>query len=216
MRAFIDSSELSKIGSAIEAQEARTSAEIVTVVTQASDAYGFIPVLWASLLSLILPGIVFLLGLLEHFSELYTLQVLLFLSLALLFRFSELKYTFIPRAVRQQRAARMARQHFFEQKLHHAQGHQGVLLFVSVAERYVEILCDTGVSERIGDDQWQEIIRQFSHQVAGGSVTKGFIDAIEQSGELLAKALPAASDGEASDVLPNRLIILSDSQEEIF
>ena len=214
MNNFLSQEDQDSIRDAIETQEKRTLAEMVTVVTDASDNYRYIPVLWASIISMLVPGIIYIAGGWTDFSSLYTLQVLLFLALAILFRLTAIKHYLIPKTIKRQRAARMARQQFFAQQLHNTEKRLGVLLFVSVAEHYVEILSDTGASEKISDQQWQHIVGEFTRQVSAGSVTQGFLDAISKCGDLLAEAAP--QDASPVDALPNNLVILSSDDYNYF
>lgn len=206
MTDFLTQTDCDAISAAIAEQERRTRAELVTVVAAASDGYRYIPVLWAAIAAMVVPALVYLAGGWTDFVSLYALQVLLFAALAVGLRQAPFRHRLVPRAVRQQRAARLARQQFVAQRLHHTQGRLGVLLFVSVAERYVEILADSGVSEQVPDSQWQAIVARFGEQVASGQVAAGFLQAIAASGELLAAAAP--QDGEPADELPNHLVIL--------
>lgn len=214
MHKFLSQQDQDAIRSAITQQEQRTLAELVTVITDASDSYRYIPVLWSSIIALLVPGLVYLAGGWQDFNSLYTLQVLLFLVLAFVFRLKAIKHRLIPSAVLRQRAARMAQQQFFEQRLHHTDKRLGVLLFVSVAEHYVEILVDTGVSDKIPDQQWQRIIQEFSDQVATGCIAEGFLTSISKCGDLLADAAP--EDGSLTDILPNHLVILSSKDSRFF
>ncbi len=206
MRTFLSERDQRSISEAIATQESRTQAEMVTVVADASDSYRYIPVLWASIISMFVPGLLYISGLWTDFSTLYTIQVMLFLALAFAFRQGALKFRLIPKRVLRERAARMARQQFFEQRLHHTEKRLGVLLFVSVAERYVEILADSGASDQIKDQQWQHIVAEFSLQVAKDRVVDGFIGAIEQCGDLLAAVAPQKET--PVNALPNKLVIL--------
>jgi len=214
MNNFLSQQDQDSIRDAIETQEKRTLAEMVTVITDASDSYRYIPVLWASIISMLVPGIIYIAGGWTDFSSLYTLQVLLFLALAILFRLTAIKHYLIPKTIKRQRAARMARQQFFSQQLHNTEQRLGVLLFVSVAEHYVEILADTGASEKITDQQWQHIVGEFTRQVSTGHVTQGFLDAISKCGDLLAEAAP--QDASPIDALPNNLVILSSDDYNYF
>lgn len=212
MSNFLTETEQDAISAAIGVQERRTLAEFVTVVADASDGYRYIPVLWAAIVSMFVPGLVFIAGVWTDFVSLYTLQVLLFLVLAFCFRQTAIKHWLIPSSVKQQRAARMARQQFFSQRLHHTEQRLGVLMFVSVAEHYVEIIADSGASEKISDEQWQEVVGEFSQKVKAGEVAQGFLHAIEKSGDLLAAVAP--QDAAPSDELPNNLVILNSKDDE--
>ena len=92
-----------------------------------------------------------------------------------------------------------------EQNLHHTQDGTGMLIFVSEAERYVEILVDRGSSSRLGDDTWQGIVSSFTEQVKRGQTLQGFLACIEACGEHLTRHVPATHE---RNELPNRLIVL--------
>ncbi|MFQ3201628.1 MAG: putative membrane protein, partial [Zhongshania sp.] len=111
----------------------------------------------------------------------------------------------IPRAVRHWRASNLARRQFLEQNLHHTKGETGMLIFVSEAERYVEILVDRGISAKIPDVYWETMVNRFTARVAKNETAQGFIECIESCGEELQRHIPAS--GEKNE-LPNHLIIL--------
>jgi putative membrane protein len=81
-----------------------------------------------------------------------------------------------------------------------------VLLFVSVAERHVEIVADQGINEVVAHDAWQSIVNGFIERVRMRQVAEGFLTAIAACGELLADHFPAADDNR--NELPNRLVEL--------
>lgn len=110
----------------------------------------------------------------------------------------------IPRSVKQQRAARHAREQFFLQKLHLTGGRTGVLIFVSVAEHYVEIIVDSGVAEVVDNQLWQKIVQDFVEHVQRGDIASGFDDALDQCRQVLWEHFPAPAGNP--DELPNHLI----------
>jgi putative membrane protein len=124
--------------------------------------------------------------------------------LALLFRWTPLKMRLIPKAVKRRRAGRLAWEQFFAQNLHLTRQRTGVLLFVSVAEHYVEILADKGINDKVKQDAWDNIVADFIKRVKAREITEGFLSAIGACGELLAESFPR-SEGDV-DELPNRFI----------
>ncbi|MFR0672341.1 TPM domain-containing protein [Enterobacterales bacterium AW_CKDN230030176-1A_HGKHYDSX7] len=197
--------EQRQVAEAIARVERHTDAELVTVLARRADDYAYIPLLWASLVALIVPGVLhYVFGWLGVNLLLLT-QWLTFIVLCLVFRLPALTTRLIPRRVRHWRAANLARRQFLEQRLHHTVGGTGVLIFVSEAERYVEILVDHGVAERLGDDAWDGIVARFAEQVHQGRTLDGFVECIEACGALLAVHVPLT---QARDELPNRLVVL--------
>src|SRR5690606_19202107 len=89
----------------------------------------------------------------------------LFVVLNLLFRMPKLTMLLVPKPVRHWRACNLAKAQFLANNLHHTRGETGMLIFVSEAERYVEIIVDRGIAKHLGDDTWQHIIDAFTRKV---------------------------------------------------
>ena len=84
----------------------------------------------------------------------------------------------MPRSVMRKRAHQRAMQQFVAQDIYTTAGHTGVLLFVSVAERYAEIVVDCEVHQKVPDEEWKVIIDQLTADIGSGRPVKGLIDAI--------------------------------------
>ena len=131
-----------RIAELIRAIESRTDAELVTVLAARSDSYAYVSLLWAAMLALLVPITALLLPHWLETRDVVLLQLGVFFVLALLFRIQAVLYVLVPKRVRYWRAANMARRQFLDNNLHHTSGESGVLIFVSEAERYVEIIAD--------------------------------------------------------------------------
>lgn len=200
--AFLLEQQKLNIAEAISKVEKRTSGELVAVIAHNSDDYFYIPLLWAALSALILPGV--LLGFDLSTVSLEILQVATFVVAALLFRLPMVKMRLIPRYVRQRRSALLAREQFLLQNLHHTEQRNGILLFVSVAERYVELIADKGIHEAVPLGTWDTLVQQFIEHVGRGQIETGFITAIEQCGNILEQHFPIGEQDR--NELPNHLI----------
>lgn len=198
--------EQEQVAAAITAVERETDAEVVTVLSAQADNYAYIPLLWAGIIALLVPGII------NYFTNWLSADVLflsqwgVFALLSLLFRVPGINRRLIPRSVGYWRASNLARRQFLEQNLHHTAGATGVLIFVSEAERYVEILVDQGIASQIENEVWEGIIADFTKQVKQGEILQGFITSIEACGVHLKANVPATRQ---KDELPNHLVILS-------
>ena len=194
-----------QVEDAVTRAEQHTDAEIVTVLAPRADDYSYIPLLWASLIALVVPALVhFLIGGLQIYG-LLMLQWACFVFLSLIFRLPAITTRLIPPRIRHWRASNLARRQFLEQKLHHTAGRTGVLIFVSEAERYVEILVDEGISRHLDDSDWGTIVSDFVRRVALGHTAEGFITCIDACAEVLAQHIPKT---QARNQLPNRLVML--------
>lgn len=204
--AFLTDDEKTRLREAIAAAEAETSAEIVTVIAASSDSYRFIPVLWAALLALCVPGANFLLG--EPFEDVmaYQLQVLVFFAVTLVMQSEALRSRVIPRSVRYRRASLAAREQFLALNLHSTAERNGVLIYVSVAEHYVEILTDIGVAERVDNSVWQSTVDGFIGHVKAGAPFDGFMQAVSDCREQLKPHFPA--NGRNPNELSDHLVEL--------
>lgn len=193
-----------RIADAVRQAEAKTSGELVTVIARTADEYVYIPLLWASVVALTLPGLIWLAVPHVAFASLYVAQLATFLGLAMLLRWTPIKMRLIPNWVKRRRASRLAREQFFAHRLHMTRDRTGVLLFVSLAERYVEIIADKGIHEKVGADAWDAIVAEFVHKVKIGTIEEGFTTAIARCGALLATHFPRPPDDQ--DELPDRLV----------
>lgn len=208
--AIINEEEKVRIRKAVEEAELSTSGEFVTVIAARSDEYRYIPLLWASMIALALPALClplwsyFLPNLFVAPEMLYIIQVACFLVAAFAFQVEALKMKLIPGGVKKERAARLANMVFLKEGLHRTKDRAGVLLFVSFAERYVEIIADSGINEKVDQDYWAGVVESFLGRVKNGEITEGFIRAIEGCREPLALHFPVQEDD--ANELPDRLI----------
>ncbi|WP_313222413.1 TPM domain-containing protein [Stutzerimonas nitrititolerans] len=198
-------SEQQQVAEAIDRVERETDAELVTVLAEQADDYRYIPLLWAGLIALVVPGAALFFTTVLSAWQLLLVQWATFIVLALAFRLPSLTTRLIPRQVRHWRACNLARRQFIECNLHHTEGGTGILIFVSEAERYVEILVDRGIASRIDNGAWEAIVANFTERVHDGQVLEGFLGCIEACGSLLKQHVPAT---QVRNQLPNRLVMI--------
>lgn len=199
--------ERAEIARAIAEAETRTSGEVVAVVATASSDYRFVPLLWAALAALAVPlPLLMLTDLTPH--QVYALQLLAFGLGAVVCQWRPLRHALVPGAIKRARAHRHARAQFLAQNLHTTAGRTGVLIFVSEAERYAEIVADTGIYSRVDAAVWVGIVDDLVAHFARGQGARGFIAAIEACGTILAEHFPPAPRN--ADELPNHLIVISE------
>jgi putative membrane protein len=199
-------SDRKQILAAVRAAEGRTRAEFITVIAPASDTYLTIPLLAASALALLVPGVVWLIGAAENFAPLYALQLALFAGAAALLTWQPVAVRLVPRAALEIRARRVAREQFYLRGLNATPERTGVLFFVSVAEHYVEIIADRAAHEAVPPGTWEAIVKTFTDKVRAGDVAGGYVAALTAVGDALAEKLPRRP-GDAN-LVADRLIEL--------
>lgn len=186
--------------------EASCNAELVTVIAKQSDEYYYIPVLWAALTALLLPGLTSLLDLPLNVGDTYLLQIAVSAVFALLLSWPPIKNRVVPKNVQYRRASLHAHELFFIEGLHITENRSGVMIFVSLAERYVEIIADHGIAEKIDQSVWQTIVDAFIEDVRHGNTAEGYQRAVERCGTLLKEHFPGGSN--SVNELPDHLIEL--------
>jgi putative membrane protein len=191
------------IGAAIAAAEKTTSAQFVCVLAHASSDYAHIPIIWASMLALLTPWP------LIEFTEwsvqrIFLVQLVVFIVFALVFSWMPLRLALVPRAVRRARAHRAALEQFVLRRVAHTKNRTGVLIFVSLAERYARILADEGVAQKVHAADWQAAVDALVSHMREGRIAAGFTAAIERCAAVA--AVHAPPDGAANE-LPDRLYV---------
>lgn len=204
MTSFSDA-ERERIRKAIIEAESETSGEIVAVITARSDDYFFIPFLWAALAALFVPLPMYFFSAVPP-QQIYLLQLLVFLAAGLLVLWPPLRVALVPGAVKRARAHRHAVEQFLAQNLHTTNGRTGVLIFVSMAEQFVEVIADQGIYEKVVPKTWEDIVDSMTGDIARGNIVDGFVQVIGACGAVLAEHFPPGT-ADANE-LPNHLIIL--------
>jgi putative membrane protein len=202
---MIDTIMQKKMSSKIKKAEEKSSCELVAMITQKSDEYTFIPIMYAALFSLIYPMIHFIFFSTTDLENVYNLQLLVFVVMLMVAQNPYMKYALIPKSVKHKRASHNAHKQFIIQGLHQTSNHQAVLFFVSVKEKYVEIIVDSGISEKVENEFFENIVHHFTKKVKEGQFAEGYLEAIEMCSNKLIETFPSTED---HDVLPNELIIV--------
>jgi putative membrane protein len=202
---LIDAGDQQRVSAAITDAETRTSGEIVAVITPDSSSYLSVPFLIASAVALFVPWpLIYFTWMTVQW--IFALQLAVFLLLALALMPRVMRFLFVPRSLQRVRAHRRAVEQFLAQDLNSAEGRTGVLLFVSVAERYAEIIADSGLHKAVEPGAWQVIVDELTREIGEGRAGEALITAIGRIGGLLARHFPA----QPGDVhpLPDHLIVL--------
>jgi uncharacterized membrane protein YgcG len=82
----------------------------------------------------------------------------------------------------------------------------GVLVYLLLADRDVEIVADRGIHRKVGDDAWQAICRTMEAEFQQNRFEQGTMAGIEAINTLLARHFPRTSPG--TNEIPDRPVIL--------
>lgn len=196
---------------AIKQAEATTSAEIFAVLARQSDDYRLAA---ASFLLAFVFVVSCAVGLLSwwHWFEVsmpvFVLAQMLAAITVLFFAWFMRGFAvrLIPKSVRYRRAHASAASQFLAHGIHHGNSRAGVLVFVSLAERYAEIRCDKSIAAKFEQAFWNECVATLIAAAERREIADGFIKAIRQIGKKLAREFPPAADNP--NELADRFVII--------
>lgn len=206
MTDLLSAEERERVADGIRVAETRTSGEILVLVARSASDYWAIPALWAAIIAFAAPWpLIWLTSISAYAINLF--QLLLFIVLALLFSLPRKnRVRLVPRFLRRRRARQMAREHFFTQGLHRTRERTGVMIFVSVAERYAEVLVDDGIADRVDDGAWRAIIVALIESLRDNRMGDGLVVAVEAAATILSEHAPPRADD--SNELPDKVIVI--------
>ena len=83
----------------------------------------------------------------------------------------------------------------------------GVLIYVLLAERAIEVVADRGIAARVPQGEWQALCERMRDRFASGEYERGAIEGVRAVSEILAQHFPG--DGVARrNELPDRPFLL--------
>jgi putative membrane protein len=201
----LSSQDRQRISAAIRAAEAKTSGEIVCVLARRSADSTALPILIAALAALALPWFLVALTALPV-QQILWLQLALFLCLAVLLCLPRVRIALLPPATRRAVAHRVAMEQFVLRGVGRTKDRTGVLIFVSLAERYARIIADDGIAQRVAQPAWQGAVDALIGHMREGRIADGFVEAVGRCSDVLANHFPRADADR--DELPDRIYLI--------
>lgn len=185
------------IEDAVREAESRTSGEIVPVVVGRSGAYA--AATWKAAMVGILPG--FLMhewlvfsgtgwGADPWLQQLLPLTVLVgaVLGIGLVRWVPAFERLLISEREMIEMVHVRARQAFLDNEVFLTRERTGILLLVSMFEHRVEVLGDTGITSRVPEEAWGDVVADIISGIKHGEATRGMVAAIDRCGRLLESA----------------------------
>lgn len=182
----ISPSDRRRIQTAAEAAEARCLTHVSVAIVGASDRYALYPLVWGTLVALVAGGIVTLLRPGMAGREIFAIQAATFVGLSLLLDWWPLRVRLVPRRVRHARASQLAHREFAARILGTRRERGGVLIFISLGERYAEVLADQAAHARASDDVWARTVASLVAAARSERMADGLVSAIGELGSTLA------------------------------
>lgn len=200
---MISVAEKAHIAQAIAASEEKSAGEIFCVIAHASSGYHLVPVAWSALIALVVPLP------LIYFTSLpagliYLAQLLAFIVAGVILSLPPIRFRIVPRRAMRERAHVEAMRQFLAQGLHLTERRTGVLIFLSVAEHYAEIVADAGINAKVAPAVWQDAVAVAVEAIKDGRIGDGLVAAVERCGAVLAEHFPPGAINR--DEVPNKVV----------
>jgi len=194
-----------RIVAAIREAETQTAGEIYCVIARASSSYALVPLAWAALVALLVPlPLIYLTQ--WPARVIYLAQLAVFLAGLLLLSLPRIRMMVVPARAKRDRAHAEAMRQFLAHGLHQTERRTGVLIFLSEAERYAEIVADAGIDRKVDPGTWDGAVAVLVAAMREGRPADGLVAAITRCSRVLATHFPAGPHNR--DELPNLVIEL--------
>jgi putative membrane protein len=192
---FFEDAARAAVRKAVEDVESHTSAEVVVSVRKISGVYTDVDAFVGAaagfgclLLLLFLPDEFEVVGM--------PIQVALFYGVGFVAsRFLwRLRRALVPEGRQASAVALAARAAFVDRGISRTTGRNGILVFVSIFERKVEVVPDIGVDTKTLGEPWLAATKALTEAVARNGDFEGFLAALRRLGPPLGGAMPRRDD----------------------
>ena len=97
---------------------------------------------------------------------------------------------------------------FSELRIWDTEHNNGVLIYLLLADRSVEIVADRGINRKVSPHEWEDVCRKMETAFRKGNYQEGVIDGIQAVTDQLAAHFPARAPAVLDDELPDQPIVL--------
>lgn len=221
--AYLDDAGRKLVAEAVTAAESGTSGEIVTVLTDRSDGYTDVALLWAAGAAFTAMSVfaAFPLPFLDLWDSLVggwghewstgelasmviALGLVTFLGVVLVQQWEPLKFALIPGPTKTIRVHNQAVRQFKVGAERRTTGRTGVLIYLSMREHRAEIVADDSIAALVPAEVWGEAMGDMLAEIRKGRIAEGLAAGIRDVGFVLAEHFPRGEDDQ--NELPDRLI----------
>lgn len=198
---FLTTAERQKVTECVQQAEKLTSGEIVPVIASASHSYPIVDMIGGFFLAL--PISLILTSTIGAAMWLGSMNLLLFLALFsvlywpgkfIVANFLPVKRFFLLVDQVQEEVEEAAMKTFYTENLSATRDRNGILLYISLLERRVWILADSGINARIDQQIWQDTVTTLTAGIRQGRQAEALCSAIKAVGDILKTEFPIRPD----------------------
>ncbi len=184
-----------RIREAATAVEERSGAKIAIVITRVSERYALYTMAWASIGAFTAGGLAIATRPALRGSSLIFIELCALVAMALLLEVLPIRLAMVPERVKQASARNLAHREFTAHPVADGTHPMRILFFVSIGERYVEIIADHATHAIAPTGTWKRIVDDFIAAVKSDRIADGVVTAIESCGAIL----PRRSEASKAD-----------------
>lgn len=221
---------LERIQNSVAEAEKNTEGEIVVAITSSSSFYILWEVFFSFLLSLFVVAILvpfsqnvsdFLAKIFWRQTKAYEIPLFLLLvqlaSFLVFYLIANIPFVdrlIVPHSVMQKYVQNKALRQFVLSDICSTEKRSGILIFISVLEKRVQIVCDKGILNCTTQEEWNllasELAKGFSSvgKNSTSSPTTAIVNTIEKCGSLFKKSFPLADKDENPNELDNGIVFV--------
>ena len=192
VRDYFTDAELAAVTRATREADSRTAGELVCVIVDRSDSYD--DARWrAATLGALLGGLVAAYGL--YATEAWSASTFIWPALAplvgaaaawlLTVAAPAIERELVGSEAMRLRVHNRAAAAFVSEEVFETHGRTGVLVFLSLFEHRVEILCDEGIRTQVPGEAWRQITAELAEGIGRGDAGSSLVAAVEACGALL-------------------------------
>ena len=196
-----DNAACETLAGCIQEIERNTDAELVVVVRARSASYAHADYLFGSALAFVVLLVILFVPF--PFPEYFVpIDVALAFAIGSIisWRSNSVRRLFSTEKFRRKSVRTAAAAMFYEAGIANTNAEMGVLIYLSLLERRLELIADRGVLKKVPAHDWNHELFEL-HKVGENPDAKGFQEAIQRLGRVLATHVPAT--GENPNELPD-------------
>jgi len=168
-----------RIRAATSKAETQTNVRFAVVIVPTSDRYAHYPLIWGAAFALMIGAALSFLSPALSIRYAILIELAAFVTFALFFDWRPLRLLLAPKRAKHLHARNLAHREFAARILSPGDHRDGLLFFVSLAERYVEILATRDIHSKVGNAAWNAIVTDFVAAAKNGHIAGGAISATE-------------------------------------
>ena len=190
-----------KIKKMIEKIESKSDAEVAVVVADSCDRYRYSIFLYAFLATLIVPFLIKLSSVYFDRNETFALMMATFLFVTITLDNSELKYKIAPKKVKNDRCEKVSEFQFYKLGVNKTKNHKAILIFISIKERYIRVVADKNIDEKVSKEFWKELVKEFIKNVKNNKIDNALINILDKCGKVLVDNFPRTTQIQENEIL---------------